>query len=154
MVKFLVEEKRLDINRIDTDVQLPNHWGTPVEYASKGKFGEELVRFLLAKGADPRVMDCWGNHDALSLAEFYENKDVARVLREWRKGEERSEGRWRINRRGSDWSLQQSSHSLAHSPKYTTRSSPVTPNAYIISSSLRDGPRPNMPSPRLRAMGS
>lgn len=42
-------------------------------------------------------MDCWGNHNALSLAEFYGNKDVVRVLMEWRKGEEKCEGRWRIN---------------------------------------------------------
>lgn len=109
MVKFLVEEEGLDVNTIDTDRQLPNHWGTPVAYAAKGKGGEDVVRYLLAKGADPRVMDCWGNHNALSLAEFYGNKDVARVLREWRMGEEKSEGRWRINQHGRDWSLQQSS---------------------------------------------
>ena len=131
MVKFLVEEEGLDVNKIDTDRQLPNHWGTPVAYAAKGKGGEDVVRYLLAKGADPRVMDCWGNHNALSLAEFYGNKDVARVLREWRMGEEKSEGRWRINQRGRDWSLQQSSHPLAHSPKYTSWSSP-TPNAYML----------------------
>lgn len=120
MVRFLVEEEGLDVNRIDTEGQLPKNWGTPVTYAAKGKGGEDVVRYLLAKGADPRVMDCWGNHNALSLAEFYGNKDVVRVLMEWRKGEEKSEGRWRINRRGRDWSLQQSSHPLAHSPKYTT----------------------------------
>lgn len=120
MIRFLVEEEGLDVNRIDTEGRLPKHWGTPVTYAAKGKGGDDVVRYLLAKGADPRVMDCWGNHNALSLAEFYGNKDVVRVLMEWRKGEEKSEGRWRINRRGRDWSLQQSSHPLAHSPKYTT----------------------------------
>lgn len=41
-----------------------------------------MVRYLLlAKGADPSVKDCWGNHDAIILAEFYSNEDVARVLR-------------------------------------------------------------------------
>lgn len=88
ILRFLVEEERLDVNKIDTDGQLPNHWGTPIAYAAKGKGGEDVVRYLLAKGADPRVKDCWGNHDALSLAELYGNEDVARVLRESTKAEE------------------------------------------------------------------
>ncbi|MCJ1267213.1 hypothetical protein MMC22_007098 [Lobaria immixta] len=88
ILRFLVEEERLDVNRIDTDGQLPNHWGTPIAYAAKGKGGEDVVRYLLAMGADPRAKDCWGNHDALSLAEFYGNEDVVRVLRESTKGKE------------------------------------------------------------------
>lgn len=89
MLRFLVEEKGLDFNRTDTDGQLPNHWGTPVAYAAKGKGGEDVIRYLLATGADPSVKDCWGNHDALSLAKFYRNEDVARVLKELTKGEEK-----------------------------------------------------------------
>lgn len=82
MLRLLVEEARLDVNRIDTDGQLPNHWGTPLAYAAKGKGGEDVVRYsLLAKGADPSVKNCWRNHDGISLAEFYSNEDVARVLR-------------------------------------------------------------------------
>lgn len=88
ILRFQVEEERLDVNRIDTDGQLPNHWGTPIAYAAKGKGGEDVVRYLLAKGADPKVKDCWGNHDALSLAELYRNEDVARVLRESTKADE------------------------------------------------------------------
>ncbi len=83
MLRFLVEEKGLDVNRTDTDGQLPNHWGTPVAYAAKGKGGEDVIRYLLAK------KDCWGNHDALSLVKFYRNEDVARVLKELTKGEEK-----------------------------------------------------------------
>lgn len=41
----------MDVNRIDTDARLPKHWGTPVTYAAKGKGGEDMVRYLLAKGA-------------------------------------------------------------------------------------------------------
>lgn len=89
MLRFLVEEGRLDVNRIDSDGQLPNHWGTPLAYAAKGKGGEDVVRYLLAKGADPSVKDCWGNHNAISLAEFYGNEDVARVLRDSTMGEEK-----------------------------------------------------------------
>lgn len=48
-----------------------------------------MIRYLLAKGADPGVEDCWGNYDALSLAKFYGNEDVARVLKELTKGEEK-----------------------------------------------------------------
>lgn len=92
MVRFLVEQEGLDGNRRDTEGQLPNHWGTPVMYAAKGKGGEDVVRYLLAKGADPRVMDCWGIHNSLSLAKFCGNQDVVRVLMEWRKDEEKSEG--------------------------------------------------------------
>lgn len=83
MLRFLVEEKGLDVNRTDTDGQLPNHWGTPVAYAAKGKGGEDVMKYLLAK------KDCWGNHDALSLAKFYRNEDVAWVLKELTKGEEK-----------------------------------------------------------------
>ena len=90
MLRFLVEEERLDIKLMDTIGQLPNHWGTPVAYAAKGRGGEDVVRWLLERGADPRVKDCWGNHDALSLAEFYGNEKVAHVLREAVKGEERA----------------------------------------------------------------
>lgn len=90
ILRFLVEEERLDVNEIDTDRQLPNHWGTPVAYAAKGKGGEDVVRYLLARGADPRVKNCWGDHDALSLAEFYGNREVARILRESTKVEEGS----------------------------------------------------------------
>lgn len=89
MLSFLVEEEGLDVNRMDTDGQLPNHWGTPIAYAAKGKGGEEVVRYLLAKGADPSVKDCWGNYDALGLAKFYGNENVARVLKESTKGEEK-----------------------------------------------------------------
>ncbi|MCJ1423548.1 hypothetical protein MMC29_001432 [Sticta canariensis] len=92
MLRFLIEDEQLDVNKIDTDGQLPNHWGTPVAYAAKGKGGEEVVRYLLSKGADPRVKDCWGTHDALSLAVLYGNDDVARVLRDFTKAEEGSYG--------------------------------------------------------------
>lgn len=39
MVKYLVEEERLDVNQMDTDVQFPNHYGTPILYAANGREG-------------------------------------------------------------------------------------------------------------------
>lgn len=81
MLRYLVEEERLDFNRIDMEVQLPNHWGTAIAYAAMGQDGEDAVQYLLAKGAEPTVKDCWGNHDALALVKFYGNKDMICVLK-------------------------------------------------------------------------
>ncbi|MCJ1465298.1 hypothetical protein MMC07_003915 [Pseudocyphellaria aurata] len=82
MVRFLVEEERLDVNQMDTDKQLENHWGTPIAYAAKESGGEDVVRYLLKKGADPTIKDCMGDHNALSLADFYKNYGVGQALRE------------------------------------------------------------------------
>ena len=54
-VEVLVEEEWLDVNRMDIDVLLANHWGPPIAHADKGKGGEDAVRYLLARGADPRL---------------------------------------------------------------------------------------------------
>lgn len=70
MVKYLVDELGLDINALDTETQDFNHWETLLCYAARiAHGGEEVVRFLLGRGADPYVKDCWGVHDAFSLAE-------------------------------------------------------------------------------------
>lgn len=37
MLRLLVEEAGSDVNRIDTDGQLPNHCGTPLAYTAKVK---------------------------------------------------------------------------------------------------------------------
>lgn len=87
MLRFLVEEEGLDVNRTDTDGRKRSHWGTPIAYAAKGKGGEEAVRYLLSKGADP-TKGCRDNHDAFGLADFYGNEDVLWVLRESIKGDE------------------------------------------------------------------
>jgi hypothetical protein len=80
MVRYLVDELGLDVNQMDTDGQLPNHCGPPLCYAAKGSQGEEVVRFLLERGADPKIKDCWGNHDALSLAKLHKNQIVLGIL--------------------------------------------------------------------------
>ncbi|PSS20716.1 hypothetical protein M430DRAFT_34902 [Amorphotheca resinae ATCC 22711] len=85
MVEYLVDNLGLDVNALDTDGQLPNHWGTPLCYAAKYQRGsKEVVRFLLSRGADPSIKDCWGIHDAFSFAEFTKNFTVLEALREWR----------------------------------------------------------------------
>lgn len=82
ILRFLVEVERLDICGKYADRQLPNHSGTPFAYALKGKGkggGEDVALRMLARSTDPRIKECWGKHDALSLAEIYENEGVARV---------------------------------------------------------------------------
>lgn len=56
--------------------------GTPIASAAKEKGGEDVVRSLLLKGANP---ERWGN------------EDVARVLRESTKKEERGLGELTVN---------------------------------------------------------
>lgn len=83
ILRYLVEDEHLDVNLIDTDEQLPNHFGTPIAYAAMGRGGLDAVWYLLSKGADPTVKDCWGGQNALNLAMFSGNEDVVRVLKEW-----------------------------------------------------------------------
>lgn len=84
MVEYLVDELELDVNALDAEEKLPEHWGTPLCYAAhNARGGEEVVRFLLERGADPRIRDCWGNWDAIELAAKMGNEGVERLLREW-----------------------------------------------------------------------
>ncbi|KAL9629919.1 MAG: hypothetical protein Q9164_006663 [Protoblastenia rupestris] len=89
MVRFLADEVGCGVNDMDTGEKIPNFWGTPICYAvHAGEGGDEVVKFLLERGADPYVKDCWGSFDAFRLAEMVRNERVLRVLREWemRKG--------------------------------------------------------------------
>lgn len=99
MVRYLVEEAGLDVNGMDVEEgeQKPNHWGTPMAYAVGAKDGEgdggaEVVRFLMEKGADPGIRDCWGLFDVRGLAEKMANQRVLAVLRE-RDGKSAEEAR-------------------------------------------------------------
>lgn len=89
MVRFLVDEQGVAINGMDTPEgeQRPNHWGVPIAYAvpatsGEGDEGVEVVRYLLGRGADPSIKDCWGMFDVFSLAERLENERILGVLRE------------------------------------------------------------------------
>lgn len=84
MVEYLVDDLKLDVNALDTEEKLPGHWGTPLCYAAHNvRGGEEVVRFLLERGADARIRDCWGVCDAVELAAKVGNGGVLGVLREW-----------------------------------------------------------------------
>ena len=91
MVRYLVEEEGCDVNALDTEKPLPMHFGTPIAYAARGpEGGKEVVAYLLGKGADPRIKDCWGGHNALSAAEVHGNEEVAGLLRQWLQQQENS----------------------------------------------------------------
>ena len=81
MVKYLVDDLGLDVNALDTEGRLPNHWGTPLSYAinAGGDGTEVVVRFLLDRGADPSIKDRWGLIDALGLAD--KKPHIAALLR-------------------------------------------------------------------------
>ena len=81
MVKFFVEELKLDVNAIDTE--WPVQPGTPLVYAASAEGdGAEVVRYLLERGADPTIEGSI-NSDALSYAEGRKNVQVAEMLRKW-----------------------------------------------------------------------
>ena len=81
MVKFLVEELKLDVNAIDTE--WPVQPGTPLVYAASAPAdGTEVVQYLLERGADPTIKGHLDS-DALSYAEGRKNVQVAEMLRKW-----------------------------------------------------------------------
>ena len=82
MVRFLVEQVGCDVNALDTETPLPMHFGTLLAYAARiHGGGKEVVPFILEKGADPRIKDCWDGHGALSLAESRGDQEVLELLR-------------------------------------------------------------------------
>lgn len=84
MVEYLVDDLGLDVNLMDTDGQMPNHWGTPLCYAAQsGHGGEDVVRFLLDRGADPFIKDCWGILDAFGNAKRSRNAQISDLLSAW-----------------------------------------------------------------------
>jgi len=85
LVKYLVDTVGLDINALDCDRLLPNHPGTPICYVIESyEGGEDAVRFLLSRGADPWIRDCYGTMDAFERAERVKNYAVIKVLQEWK----------------------------------------------------------------------
>lgn len=85
MVKYLVDELGLDVNAMDTEGTKPNHWGTPLCYAAQvAHGGEEVVRFLLDRGADPAIKDCFNFADAIWWSERKRNAPLAELLRGWK----------------------------------------------------------------------
>ncbi|PVI01210.1 hypothetical protein DM02DRAFT_613827 [Periconia macrospinosa] len=55
MLRFLVDDLKLNVNAMDSDAAKPYHFGTPLNYAVRQRNGAAVVRWLLQKGADPTL---------------------------------------------------------------------------------------------------
>ncbi len=55
-----------------------------------------LTLWCHSRGANPKIKDCWGNHDVLNLVERSGSKGVLEELREWgrRRRRRRRRRRW------------------------------------------------------------
>lgn len=83
MVKFLVDELEFDVNGLDTPGCLPDNWDTPLCYAARWRSGhEEVVRFLLERGANP-TLNSAGRPNTVQVAELSGNQGVLAWLRQW-----------------------------------------------------------------------
>ena len=94
LVKYLVDELRVDVNAMDVPEgqPLPNRHGTPLNYAIMGyrdRRSEDVVRFLLERGADPHKKDCWGICNAFRCADMTKKPRATEILEEWRRYHER-----------------------------------------------------------------
>lgn len=89
MVRFLVEEMGCDVNGMDMpeDKRYSAHYGTPLNYAAHKGGAVEVVMYLLEKGANPEIKDCWG-FDAFTYARSG-GKSVLEVLTRWREQREK-----------------------------------------------------------------
>ncbi|KAI8651540.1 hypothetical protein NCS55_01399300 [Fusarium keratoplasticum] len=84
MLRFLIEEVKLDVNAMDTDIpHHAHHLGTPICYAASKSNGEAVVRWLLEKGADPNIKNMEGA-DAEYVAKDHGCEKPLAVLKEWK----------------------------------------------------------------------
>ncbi|RMJ18531.1 hypothetical protein CDV36_001821 [Fusarium kuroshium] len=84
MLRFLVEDVKLDVNAMDTDIpHHTRHLGTPICYAASKANGEAVVRWLLENGADPTIKNTEGA-DAEYVAKDHGCEKPLAVLKEWK----------------------------------------------------------------------
>ncbi|KAF7544850.1 hypothetical protein G7Z17_g9633 [Cylindrodendrum hubeiense] len=83
MLRFLVENLKLDINAMDTEVQRPFHWGTPLCYVATKPNGEAVGKWLLEKGADPSIKNTEGA-DAEYVAKDHDCDKIVALLKDWK----------------------------------------------------------------------
>lgn len=91
MVEYLVDVLKLDVNEMDihalgSEESMPNFWGTPICYAARNPTdGDEVVKFLLERGADPYIKEAMDDYnDAFGYAKQEGNIKVAKVLEDWK----------------------------------------------------------------------
>ncbi|RTE85062.1 hypothetical protein BHE90_000427 [Fusarium euwallaceae] len=84
MLRFLVEDVKLDVNAMDTDIpHHARHLGTPICYAASKVNGGVVVRWLLEKGADSSIKNMEGA-DAEYVAKDHGCEKPLEVLKEWK----------------------------------------------------------------------
>ncbi|CAG8974342.1 hypothetical protein HYALB_00006190 [Hymenoscyphus albidus] len=91
MVKHLIETIGIDPNALDQPVgyTLGNHWGTPLCYVAKRLANpkwntEEVVRYLLSKGADPEMTMDPSGFSARSFATDASNQQMLKLFDGWK----------------------------------------------------------------------
>jgi ankyrin repeat protein len=61
-----------------------SHWDADVTPLHLAAFANhpEMVRLLLARGADPRIHDSQHDSDAIGWAEFFKRPDLAAIMKD------------------------------------------------------------------------
>ncbi|KAI1343621.1 hypothetical protein F5Y15DRAFT_171147 [Xylariaceae sp. FL0016] len=83
MLRYLVHERHLDVNALDTSARHENR-GTPLNYAAHWQKGAPVVSWLLEMGANPSICDPSGR-DAEGFARESRCDKVLGVLEDWKK---------------------------------------------------------------------
>lgn len=86
MLPYLVDELHLDVNAMDIDRENPptGHYGTPLCYAVYSN-AAAMVKWLLSKGADPRIGNANEGADAKRMADAMRADRCLVVFEEWTK---------------------------------------------------------------------
>ena len=80
MLRFLVDELKLDVNAMDSDVAKLHHFGTPLNYAVRQRNGAAVVKWLLQKGADPMLKGLDATMDPKEIAQSKGFSDIVEVF--------------------------------------------------------------------------
>ncbi|KAF4609809.1 hypothetical protein G7Y89_g15813 [Cudoniella acicularis] len=89
MVIHIVDTLGVDANALDQPAgwTLGNHWGTPLCYVARSNPNwdcNEVVQFLLQKGADPGLVMDPAGWDAIELAKRSKNQRFLEVVENWK----------------------------------------------------------------------
>lgn len=83
MVRYLIDEAGLDVNVLDSEVDMPDFYGTPLCYLVKFTVGfEDMLLSMLERGADHRIKCPWEcSVDAVKHARG--NESYLGILHKW-----------------------------------------------------------------------
>ncbi|KAF1952241.1 hypothetical protein CC80DRAFT_495572 [Byssothecium circinans] len=79
VLRYLVDDQKLDVNALDSNIEKPRQEGPPLAYAVTQTNGAAVVRWLLEKGADPSIKRV-GGVDVKEKAEAYGISDILTAL--------------------------------------------------------------------------